>query len=317
MNQAKLLTLYQAGERDFRGLDLPGIDLSYSDLSGIDLSRSNLRGANLFHVNLSHANLSYANLYQADLSCANLFLALLSGTNLVFANLSSAYLFNINLAHADLSGANLIFANLVQADLNGACLLQASLAQANLSGANLSGADLNRANVSGANLIKADLSNANLYQTNLTRCNAAYAIFRGADITQTDFRDTHLVYVEGLNCDRPPSPGECYEWQGLKFVSEAELKIAQALAEESLLFYPNCRTILAGQPEMTGYFLILAGGQWGILQIQAESFHLNIKRDRTLKHHGISLILSYSAQQCLSNPQAVIQEFLSYLRNSE
>ena len=55
MTLEELLAKYEAGERDF---------------SGIDLSEANLSGVKLNEVNLSHANLSIVNSHLAP-SCVN------------------------------------------------------------------------------------------------------------------------------------------------------------------------------------------------------------------------------------------------------
>lgn len=73
ISAGELVKRYNAGERDFRGLDLGGIDLSvHSDLSnhylpGINLEGANLKGAKVVGADLSYADLNYANLERADL----------------------------------------------------------------------------------------------------------------------------------------------------------------------------------------------------------------------------------------------------------
>ena len=125
---------------NFRGVHLPGADLSFTQLSFTSLSRAfmwdaNLRGAVLWHANLSGANLSDANLSGANLSDANL-----SG-----ANLSNANLRNTRMSGANLSGANLSGANLSAADLSGANLENANLEDAYLCNTQLpNGSQLDR-----------------------------------------------------------------------------------------------------------------------------------------------------------------------------
>ena len=65
MKGRKVVRQYEAGERDFSGVDLRG-----ADLRGVDLSGANLHGANLSGADLSGANLSEARLSEANLSAA-------------------------------------------------------------------------------------------------------------------------------------------------------------------------------------------------------------------------------------------------------
>jgi hypothetical protein len=111
----ELISRYDAGERDFRGVDLSG-----ADLAGAYLARANLAFANLSGADLAGAYLEGVNLWDADLRGANL---------------SGAYLHGADLEGAYLAGANLIGANLSGADLEGADLEGADLAGAKLAGA--------------------------------------------------------------------------------------------------------------------------------------------------------------------------------------
>lgn len=107
---ADLTRRYEAGERNFRGIQLYGIKT-------------------LQNINLSGADLSHANLNSVDLTAANL-----SGANLEGANLSGAELSQANLSGANLTGAVLRYARLIQANLANATLENADLEDANLSG---------------------------------------------------------------------------------------------------------------------------------------------------------------------------------------
>jgi uncharacterized protein YjbI with pentapeptide repeats len=64
----EFLARYQAGERDFRGVDLSGVDLSGSELRDINLSGANLSSANLTEIKWSHINFSGADLRDANLT---------------------------------------------------------------------------------------------------------------------------------------------------------------------------------------------------------------------------------------------------------
>jgi hypothetical protein len=113
---------YEAGERDFTGINLTGADFSGANFSGVDLT-----AANLSQTKLQKAEFSYARLNDANLS----------GANLIKASLSRA-----NLSGANLNGANLNGAYLIQANLCGAYLENTDLSNAYLSSADLRNADL-------------------------------------------------------------------------------------------------------------------------------------------------------------------------------
>jgi uncharacterized protein YjbI with pentapeptide repeats len=105
-----LVTRYASGERDFRGIQLQGVQI-------------------LRNINLSGADLRQANLHSTNLTAANL-----SGANLEGANLSSAELGQANLSGANLTGAQLKYARLIQANLTAAILVGAALDGSNFSG---------------------------------------------------------------------------------------------------------------------------------------------------------------------------------------
>ncbi len=67
----------------FRGISLPGADLSRSKMSGADMREANLSGANL-----SEAGLVYTNLRNANLRNVNFDLAILSNADLMGADLA-------------------------------------------------------------------------------------------------------------------------------------------------------------------------------------------------------------------------------------
>jgi superfamily I DNA and RNA helicase len=101
-DRAELLEEFALGRRNFRQVNLTGIDLSHLYLANINLIDANLSHTNLSHTDLSQAKLIAVNLSHADLSHANL-----SKTKLIGANLSHAKFDRTNLTQADLTNANL------------------------------------------------------------------------------------------------------------------------------------------------------------------------------------------------------------------
>ena len=135
----KINQKYQAGERNFRNiqlrrLDLRGLDLSNADLRGADLSYSNLRD-----VNLSGADLQDAYLNEADFTGANF-----EGANLQNASLIKAYLMK---------------ANFQKANLRDSYLTSSYAIKSNFEEANFEGAYLNRTQLTGAKFKNAKYNN--------------------------------------------------------------------------------------------------------------------------------------------------------------
>lgn len=115
------------------------------------------------------------------------------------------------------------------------------------------------------------------------------------------------------------------EWHGLRFRSESELRIAQALERAGVLFLPNCKVRLgpvAGRTTREPDFLICSHGQWGVLEVDGEPYHpaertaTEHERDRLLKQHGIRVVEHFDAARCFATPDAVVCEFLALLNNA-
>ncbi|MGH2412598.1 MAG: pentapeptide repeat-containing protein [Microcystaceae cyanobacterium] len=113
----EFLTRYSLGERNFRGLDLAG-----ADLSEINLSHADLRGANFSHANLRGANLKSADLRKANFRNANLRVAYLANCDLTGANLSDADLSQAHLNDANLSEVTFKRVQCYKTSLTGATL---------------------------------------------------------------------------------------------------------------------------------------------------------------------------------------------------
>lgn len=111
-------------------------------------------------------------------------------------------------------------------------------------------------------------------------------------------------------------------WQNLRFRSESELRIAQALDRAGVLFLPNCKARLgpAGHREnREPDFLVCADGKWGILEVDGESFHPPTRtvhdheRARLFKAHGVRVVEHFDATACYRDPDGVVRQFLALL----
>ena len=158
MTAEELLRRYAAGERDFTGTNLQGVELKYAQLSGINLSRVVLYDARLFRIDLSGANLSEA-------------------------RLSDTTIEDVDLSNAIFSGADLGHSTIRRSSLEGASFENACLAETGMEDS-----WLNRANFQGAFF----------GETHFTRCAFSDAIIdinelRGCYLTQTSLPDGEIV----------------------------------------------------------------------------------------------------------------------------
>ncbi len=112
-------------------------------------------------------------------------------------------------------------------------------------------------------------------------------------------------------------------WKNLRFRSESEKKIAEALDKANVLFLPNCLARLntpEGRKNKEPDFVVCENGRWGILEVDGEPFHPpsrttdDHKRDRDFLAHGIRVVQHYDANECYQQPDKVVANFLNLLR---
>jgi hypothetical protein len=111
-------------------------------------------------------------------------------------------------------------------------------------------------------------------------------------------------------------------WKNLRFRSQSEVRIAQALERAGALFLPNCMAHLQGLdgPEnKEADFLVCHNGKWGILEVDGEPFHppkrtaQDHERDRLFRAHGIRVVEHFTATDCYNEPGSVVGRFLEIL----
>jgi len=338
----ELLERYEAGERSFCGADLSEENLSEAVLTDINLERANLRGSCLYKASLGFAKLDGAwlqdaDLREADLRGADLDEAKLGGAKLTKADLNAAHLEGAflgwaHLGKADLEGAHLKGAHLGKADLEGADLRGADLRGAFLGWAHLEGAHLEEAHLEGADLEGAHLEEAHLEGAKLTKGDTIEANRAGADLAGDKGTDTKLN--EGiLSLSHKANDSDDLHnqalganplvwWNGLRFRSKTEVKIAEALENMNALFFPNCRGRvgpLGNRQNREPDFLVSYNGKWGILEVDGHSFHppersaAEHERDRLFHHHGVVWVQRFDATRCYNQPDSVVREFLELL----
>jgi uncharacterized protein YjbI with pentapeptide repeats/very-short-patch-repair endonuclease len=291
---------------DLRGANLKGRDLSYSNLAGAQLRNTNFQGANLTGVNLENANLQQANLETSRLDDANL----------QQADVRNANLHNAKLTQACLSGAIFNYSTLAQANLSGANLEGASLLETNLWRACLRGAILTGANLAHADLEEADLSNADLSNANLAQCQLLNTNLSGACLDNT-------ILSRGLNhCHKVYNNHKISFWQEMRFRSQVEIKVAQALEERGLLYCPNSLTRLGNYHKSFEVdFLVCCPTRWGFrwVVLEVDGFwHLPEKRakeherERLFEHSGVR-VHRFEASACEQDPHAVVSELMDLM----
>jgi hypothetical protein len=123
------------------------------------------------------------------------------------------------------------------------------------------------------------------------------------------------AHNQGLHTLRPQM------WKGLRFGSQSEIRIAEALERADVAFSPNC-VVRLGEPgkrrNLEVDFLIRWRDRLGVLEVDGGPFHHPERaaqehdRDRLFRAHGIR-VERYSAERCSASPDEVVAEFLGLL----
>jgi hypothetical protein len=112
-----------------------------------------------------------------------------------------------------------------------------------------------------------------------------------------------------------------YQWNGLHFRSKTEIRIAQALDERGVLYFPNAKGRLSleySRVNREADFLVCYEGAWGILECDGEMYHQSAAndhaRDMVWNANGIWFIKRFSSAECYDNPTRVVDMFLKMLK---
>ena len=123
---------------------------------------------------------------------------------------------------------------------------------------------------------------------------------------------------------------ESMMWRGLRFRSQAEVRIAAALDAIGVLFLPNCLARLGPKdtqnPQATDApqrftkeadFLICSNGKWGVLEVDGSQHEgaaaKDHERDRLFQFHGIRVTQRFTAKECYNDAPGVVRHFLTLL----
>jgi hypothetical protein len=137
------------------------------------------------------------------------------------------------------------------------------------------------------------------------------------------WRDDVTAFILGREThNQAPMSAPTKVWENLRFRSESEKRVAQALEAAGAMFFPNCRA-RASEDEsrrtVEPDFLVCWKGRWGILEVDGEPFHPPTRtvhdhtRDRVFKDQGIMVVEHFDASQCFEQPTEVVRKFLSLL----
>jgi hypothetical protein len=114
--------------------------------------------------------------------------------------------------------------------------------------------------------------------------------------------------------------GRLIEHDELKFRSQSEVRIYEALKKRKVLFFANATAVLGGKnTKREPDFLVCQDGKWGILEVMGESYHPSATamrdhdRARLFKDYGLFIIEFYDAAKCYNTSEAVVADFLARL----
>lgn len=112
-------------------------------------------------------------------------------------------------------------------------------------------------------------------------------------------------------------------WQGLRFRSQSEIRVAQAFDAAGVLYLPNCLARLnvdLGRQTREADFLVCDDGRWGVLEVDGPHHEGKAAddhdRDRLFRTYGIKVVERFPSIDCFNNTTDVVQRFLGLLRKN-
>lgn len=134
----------------------------------------------------------------------------------------------------------------------------------------------------------------------------------------TNFKDSNQGVITEIAFEKENKSPLVYN--EMKFASQSEIRIAQELEKQKVLFFP----LPLGVRNDTGNkykdhrevdFLICSEGKWGILEVSyhPNRFEKDSEKDVWFKKSGILCIQHYTAEKCYNDSQEVVKEFIGIL----
>lgn len=139
----------------------------------------------------------------------------------------------------------------------------------------------------------------------------------------TDWRNELLAVLDGRDVDNQAIGFKATRtYEGLRFRSESEVRVAQALDRAGVMYVPNCRARIGSKDRRRNIeadFLVMVDGKWGVLEVDGEQWHAGLasrdhERDRPFHFHGAAKVQRFDAGECFENPDGVVKKFLALLR---
>jgi hypothetical protein len=138
-----------------------------------------------------------------------------------------------------------------------------------------------------------------------------------------DWRNELLAVLDGRDVDNQAIGFNATRtYEGLRFRSESEVRVAQALDRAGVMYVPNCRSRIGSPDRRRGCeadFLVMDNGRWGVLEVDGEEWHAGLasrdhERDRPFHFHGAHKVQRFDAGECFENPDAIVEKFIALLR---
>ena len=177
MDIRELWNRYQAGERDFRGVDLHG-ETNLFDMTGVDFSEANLSNITLDKLKFDNVNFN--------------------GANLQRANISEVFFLNSNLSNSDLREAKIHDLGFNGVDLSNIRLVKAWLIHTSIDRCNFSNADLTEAVIADVNFVECNLTKSQWINVSSSPVN-----FIESNLIQATLKEVEAKNVELINTILP------------------------------------------------------------------------------------------------------------------
>ncbi len=113
------------------------------------------------------------------------------------------------------------------------------------------------------------------------------------------------------------------EYAGLRYRSESEIRVAQALDRAGVMYLPNCRARVGDDADarrnIEADFIVMLGGKWAVLEVDGRPWHegnaaRDHDRDRPFHFHGAAIVQRFDGDECFENPDGVVAKFLCLLK---
>jgi hypothetical protein len=159
----------------------------------------------------------------------------------------------------------------------------------------------------------------------VTRDNVEFVVKASLVQVTANWREELLALLRGETVTNqglqfsPKNP--IVTWNNLRFRSQTEIRIAEALERAQVLFLPNCMARLGflERRNREADFLVCHKGKWGIIEVDSPLSHPPTRtvedheRDRLFKAHGIRVVEHFDAGDCWENADGVVKRFLYLL----